>query len=62
MLNFLNGSLITSVFLSVLPERPVIFDSRYEEQVKLIEPFNEGSEVNLVCDVNGGKEQTQSTL
>lgn len=37
------------------PERPVILDKRRGAKTKLIEPYNEGSDVSLTCEVNGGE-------
>lgn len=39
----------------VPPERPIIYDSRKHDPSKLIEPYSEGSNVALICEVNGGK-------
>lgn len=33
----------------------MIYDARRGGQTKLIEPFNEGSDVSLVCEVSGGE-------
>lgn len=38
----------------VPPERPVIFDVREKIPSKIIEPFNEGSNIALTCEVTGG--------
>lgn len=37
------------------PERPVILDARRGGQTKLIEPYNEGGDVTLICEVTGGE-------
>lgn len=37
------------------PERPVILDARRGGKTKLIEPYNEGSDVLLICEVSGGE-------
>lgn len=41
--------------VTVPPERPVIYDARRRDRTKLIEPYNEGSDVTLMCEVTGGK-------
>lgn len=38
----------------VPPERPVISDIRAKINSKIIEPFNEGSNIALTCEVAGG--------
>lgn len=38
------------------PERPVIIESGSSGQAKLIEPYNEGSDVSLTCEVSGGEQ------
>lgn len=42
-------------FHSVPPQKPVIYDARRRDRTKLIEPYNEGSDVTLICEVSGGK-------
>lgn len=37
------------------PDRPVILHAKNGGLTKLIEPFNEGSDVTLICEVNGGE-------
>lgn len=37
------------------PDRPVILDGRRGARTKLVEPYNEGSDVTLVCEVSGGE-------
>lgn len=37
------------------PERPVILDARRGVKTKLIEAYNEGSDVTLICEVKGGE-------
>lgn len=39
----------------VPPERPVIYDVKRRDRTKLIEPYNEGTDVVLTCEVSGGK-------
>lgn len=43
------------MFVSVPPEKPVIYDAKSRDRTKLIEAYNEGSDVSLVCEVTGGK-------
>lgn len=33
----------------------MIYDARRRDRTKLIEPYNEGSDVALICEVQGGK-------
>lgn len=42
------------LFVSVPPQKPVIYDARRRDRTKLIEPYNEGSDVTLICEVSGG--------
>uniref|UniRef100_A0A1B0D8C9 Uncharacterized protein n=2 Tax=Phlebotomus papatasi TaxID=29031 RepID=A0A1B0D8C9_PHLPP len=35
------------------PDRPIIYDARRMDRTKLIEPYNEGSDVTLICEVSG---------
>lgn len=37
------------------PDRPVILDARRGAKTKLIEPYNEGGDVILICEVHGGE-------
>lgn len=39
----------------VPPNRPTIFDAKRRDRTKLVEPYNEGSNVLLICEVEGGK-------
>ncbi|XP_022903611.1 neural cell adhesion molecule 2 isoform X2 [Onthophagus taurus] len=39
----------------VPPERPVIYDGKRRDRTTLLEPYNEGSDVNLICEVSGGR-------
>lgn len=43
------------IFHTVPPQKPVIYDARRRDRTKLIEPYNEGSDVTLICEVAGGK-------
>uniref|UniRef100_A0A336M8W5 CSON013841 protein n=1 Tax=Culicoides sonorensis TaxID=179676 RepID=A0A336M8W5_CULSO len=43
------------------PERPIIYDARRRDRTKLIEPYNEGSDVALICEVTGGRPQPNVT-
>lgn len=45
---------ILFVLVSVPPQKPVIYDARRRDRTKLIEPYNEGSDVTLICEVSGG--------
>ncbi|CAO1433911.1 unnamed protein product [Diamesa serratosioi] len=38
----------------VPPDKPVIYDARRRDRTKLVEPYNEGSDVTLICEVAGG--------
>ncbi|CAB3252849.1 unnamed protein product [Arctia plantaginis] len=35
------------------PNRPTIFDAKRRDRTKLVEPYNEGSNVLLICEVEG---------
>ncbi|XP_066601874.1 neural cell adhesion molecule 1 [Prorops nasuta] len=39
----------------VPPSRPVILDGATKDVSRIEEPYNEGSDVNLICEVRGGK-------
>lgn len=43
-----------TLYVTVPPGRPVIYDGKRRDKTKLIEPYNEGSDVVLVCEVEGG--------
>ncbi|XP_044730222.1 neural cell adhesion molecule 1 [Chrysoperla carnea] len=43
------------------PERPVIVDSQKQEKTQLLEPYNEGDDVQLICEVIGGRPQPRVT-
>ncbi|XP_068619221.1 neural cell adhesion molecule 2-like [Battus philenor] len=36
------------------PSRPTIYDAKRRDRTKLVEPYNEGSNVLLICEVEGG--------
>lgn len=40
---------------SVPPKSLVIYDGKRRELATLLEPYNEGSDVNLICEAEGGK-------
>jgi hypothetical protein len=44
-------------FVTVPPAKPVIFDAKRRDRTKLLEPYNEGTDVHLICEVTGGKSQ-----
>ncbi|XP_055678044.1 hemicentin-1-like [Lutzomyia longipalpis] len=43
------------------PDRPIIYDARRMDRTKLIEPYNEGSDVTLICEVSGGRPRPNVT-
>ncbi|XP_070493801.1 neural cell adhesion molecule 2 [Chironomus tepperi] len=45
----------------VPPQKPVIYDARRRDRTKLIEPYNEGSDVTLICEVSGGRPRPNVT-
>lgn len=45
----------------VPPERPVIYDGKRRERTTLLEPYNEGTDVNLICEVTGGRPRPRVT-
>lgn len=45
----------------VPPERPVIYDDKRRDRRKLLERYNEGSDVYLVCEVTGGRPRPRVT-
>lgn len=57
---YLNISNILRVFffITVPPNRPVIYDGKRRDRTTLLEAYNEGSDVNLICEASGGKEFT----
>jgi hypothetical protein len=48
-------------FCLVPPDKPVIFDGRRHDKTKLVEPYNEGSDVSLTCEVSGGRPRPNVT-
>ncbi|KAK9709842.1 CD80-like C2-set immunoglobulin domain [Popillia japonica] len=40
---------------AVPPDKPVIYDGKRRDRTILSEPYNEGSDVNLICEVSGGR-------
>lgn len=53
------GIRTTGRFLSftfaVTPERPIILDGTTKDISRIEEPYNEGDDVNLICETRGGK-------
>ncbi|GLV36530.1 sidestep IV [Carabus blaptoides fortunei] len=45
----------------VPPERPVIYDGKRRDRSNLLEPYNEGADVNLICEVVGGRPRPRVT-
>ncbi|XP_066995324.2 neural cell adhesion molecule 2 [Anabrus simplex] len=45
----------------VPPERLVIYDAKRRDRTQLIEPYNEGNDVSLVCEVKGGRPKPKVT-
>nr|CAD7586356.1 unnamed protein product [Timema genevievae] len=45
----------------VPPEKPVIYDAKRRDMTKILEPYNEGSDVNLICEVKGGRPRPRVT-
>jgi hypothetical protein len=43
------------MYVTVPPSKPVIFDAKRRDRTKLLEPYNEGTDVHLICEVTGGK-------
>ncbi|KAJ9579669.1 hypothetical protein L9F63_004671, partial [Diploptera punctata] len=43
------------------PERPVIYDDKRRDRSKVLERYNEGSDVHLVCEVLGGRPKPRVT-
>ncbi|XP_018322838.1 titin isoform X2 [Agrilus planipennis] len=37
------------------PEKPIIYDEKRRDKTGLLDPYNEGSDVNLICEVSGGR-------
>lgn len=49
------GDLFFVFFFSVPPQRPVIYNGNRRDRTQLLEAYNEGQDVSLICEVNGGK-------
>ncbi|XP_055618631.1 hemicentin-1 [Toxorhynchites rutilus septentrionalis] len=45
----------------VPPDRPIIYDSRRREKTNTVEPYSEGSDIQLVCEVKGGRPRPNVT-
>ncbi|XP_003703425.2 neural cell adhesion molecule 1 isoform X1 [Megachile rotundata] len=45
----------TNLTVIVPPSKPVILDGTTRDISRLEEPYNEGSDVNLICEVRGGR-------
>ncbi|CAG9565133.1 unnamed protein product [Danaus chrysippus] len=43
------------------PSRPTIYDAKRRDRTKLVEPYNEGSNVLLICEVEGGRPRPKLT-
>uniref|UniRef100_A0A1B6C6V9 Uncharacterized protein n=1 Tax=Clastoptera arizonana TaxID=38151 RepID=A0A1B6C6V9_9HEMI len=43
------------------PEKPIIFDGKRRDRTQLLEPYNEGSDVTLICEVTGGRPRPKVT-
>lgn len=43
------------VFRAVPPSKPMILDGTTRDISRLEEPYNEGNDVNLICEVRGGR-------
>ncbi|KAJ0173851.1 hypothetical protein K1T71_011000 [Dendrolimus kikuchii] len=43
------------------PSRPTIYDAKRRDRTKLVEPYNEGSNVLLICEVDGGRPRPRVT-
>lgn len=50
-----NTTNITLFLVTVPPEKPVIYDGKRRDRTTVSEAYNEGSDVNLICEVSGGK-------
>lgn len=51
----------TGFLFSVPPDRPVIYDSRRQVKTNIVEPYSEGSDIQLICEVKGGKDCSAKT-
>ncbi|CAH1392897.1 unnamed protein product [Nezara viridula] len=45
----------------VPPDVPVIYDGKRRDKTKFLEPYNEGTDVNLVCEVSSGRPRPRVT-
>ncbi|XP_067006836.2 nephrin [Anabrus simplex] len=45
----------------VPPERLMIYDAKRRDRTKLNEPYNEGTDISLVCEVTGGRPRPKVT-
>ncbi|XP_052899973.1 hemicentin-1 [Anopheles moucheti] len=45
----------------VPPDRPIIYDSRRREKANTVEPYSEGSDIALICEVKGGRPRPNVT-
>ena len=43
------------------PQAPLIIDPRSGKETKLVETYNEGSDVKLICQVDGGRPRPNVT-
>ncbi|XP_063831610.1 hemicentin-1 [Ostrinia nubilalis] len=43
------------------PNRPKIYDAKKKDKANLVEPYNEGSNVHLICEVEGGRPRPRVT-
>ncbi|KAI5634750.1 immunoglobulin domain-containing protein [Phthorimaea operculella] len=43
------------------PSRPTIYDAKRRDRTKVVEPYNEGSNVLLICEVEGGRPRPRVT-
>ncbi|XP_041969482.1 hemicentin-1-like [Aricia agestis] len=43
------------------PNRPTIYDAKRRDRTKLVEPYNEGVDVVLICEVEGGRPRPRVT-
>ncbi|XP_050673051.1 uncharacterized protein LOC126970949 [Leptidea sinapis] len=43
------------------PSRPTIYDAKRRDRTKLVEPYNEGANVLLICEVDGGRPRPRVT-
>lgn len=43
------------LFFPVPPKSLVIYDGKRRDITTLLEPYNEGSDINLICEADGGE-------